>query len=204
MSTSDNEQIQMIKDWWKQYGTSILIGLLVFAVINFGWRYWQKLKHQHTDNASTTYTQMLSALEQQKNDEAQLYAKRLIQNYESSSYASLAALMQAKIAVKAGDLNLAQEHLQFVIKKSPNNTLRQIARIRTARIFIAKKQPQEALNMLATIDDSAYAPEINEVSGDALLALGKTAEANQAYQKAKNATVGDAKSPLLQLKMQQF
>ena len=110
---------------------------------------------------------MLVAFEQQKNDEAKLYAKHLMQDDPKSSYAGLAALMQAKLAVKTGDLKLAQEQLQFVIKKSSNNTLRQLARIRLARVFLATKQPQEALNLLATVDDEAYKAEISEVSGDA-------------------------------------
>lgn len=204
MPASDKEQIQMIKDWWKQYGIAILVVVLVFAVTNFGWRYWQQHKNRRIERASTNYTQMLMAFEQQKNDEAKLYAKHLMQDDSGSVYASLAAFMQAKLAVQADDLKLAQEQLQFVIKKSSNNTMRQLARIRSARIFLATKQPQEALNLLAKIDDEAYKAEISEVSGDALLALGKVAEAKQAYQKVKDLTVSGAKSPLLQLKMQQF
>lgn len=204
MPTSDKEQIQMVKDWWKQYGTTIVVAVLVFAITNFGWRYWQQYKNRRVERASTNYTQMLVAFEQQKNDEAKLYAKHLIQDDPKSSYAGLAALMQAKLAVQTGDLKLAQEQLQFVIKKSSSNTLRQLARIRSARIFLTTKQPQEALNLLAMIDDEAYKAEISEVSGDALLALGKVAEAKQAYQKAKDLTASGAKSPLLQLKMQQF
>lgn len=204
MPTSDKEQIQMVKDWWKQYGTTILVAVLVFAVINFGWRHWQQYKHHRIDRNSTDYMQMLVAFDQQKKDEAKLYAKRLMQDDSKSAYASLAALMQAKVAVQAGDLKLAQEQLQFVIKKSSDNTLCQLARIRSARIFLATKQPQEALKLLATVNDDAYKAEINEISGDALLALGKALEAKQAYQKAKDGIIKDAKSPLLQLKMQQF
>ena len=33
MPTSDKEQIQMIKDWWKQYGTTIVVAVLVFAIV---------------------------------------------------------------------------------------------------------------------------------------------------------------------------
>ncbi|MEI8054514.1 MAG: tetratricopeptide repeat protein [bacterium] len=204
MPTSDKEQIQMVKDWWKQYGTTMLVAVLAFAITNFGWRHWQQYEHHRIERASTSYMQMLMAFDQQKNDEARLYAKRLVQDSSKSTYASLAALMQAKLAVQAGDLKLAQEQLQFVINKSSNSTMRQIARIRSARIFLATKQPQETLDLLVTVNDEAYKAEIGEVSGDALLALGRLAEAKQAYQKAKDMIAKDAKSPLLQLKMQQF
>lgn len=199
MPTSDKEEMQMIKDWRKRYGTVILIAILVFALANFSWRYWQKYKQVQMERASTNYTQMLMALDKQKNDEIKLYATNIIKNYPRSSYASLAALMLAKIAVTSNDFKLAEQQLQFVIKKSPSDALRQLARIRLARIFLATKKPQEALNLLKTVDDDAYNDEVNEVSGDALLSLGKVSEANQAYKKVK-----DAKSSLLKLKMQQF
>jgi predicted negative regulator of RcsB-dependent stress response len=203
-TTSDKEQIQMLKDWWKQYGSSILFALFALVVINFGWRYWQQYKHRRADYASITYTQMLVAAEQHKDDEAKLYADRLIKHYKKSAYAGLAALMQSKLAVKKGDFKLALEPLQFVIKNSSDNALRQLARIRAARILIETKQPQKAIDMLAITDDDAYLAEISEIQGDALLKLGKTTEAKQAYQKAKTTSVGDAEPPLLQLKMQQL
>jgi predicted negative regulator of RcsB-dependent stress response len=204
ISGSDNEQIQIIKDWWKQYGNSILLGIVIFAVINFGWRYWQQYQHQYIERASITYAQMSRASEQQKDDEVKLYAERLIQNYNKSPYAGLAALKLAKIAVQKHDLKLAREQLQFVITKSSNNALRQIARIRAARILLSEKQPQAALDLLATIDNGAYLTEVNEISGDALSILGKVAEAKQAYQNAKDTETGETKSPLLKLKMRQF
>lgn len=201
---SDNEQVQMLKDWWKEYGYYILFTILVFVFANFGWRYYQKYKYHQLENASINYMQMLTAFERQKNDEAKLYADLLMKNYAKSSYASLAALMLAKIAVQANDLKLAQERLGFVIKKSSNKTLRQVARIRAARVLIVTKQPQEAIDLLSIVDDDAYVAAVNEISGDALAALGKVMEANQAYQKAKAASINDAKSPLLKLKMRQF
>jgi predicted negative regulator of RcsB-dependent stress response len=204
MPTSDKEQIQMLKDWWKQYGNYILSVIIIFFVVSFGWRYWQQHKYQRLERTSVTYVQMLTAFEQQKNDEVKLFAKQLMQNYPRSSYASLAALMLAKIAVQAKDFKLAQEQLEFVIKKSPNATLRQIARIRAARILLSTKQPQAALDLLAKVDDEAYMAAVSEISGDVLLELGKVNEAKQAYQKAKNKEVKGAASPLLQLKMQQF
>ncbi len=204
MPISDKEQIQMMKNWWKQYGGYILFVVVVFVVVNVSWRYWQQYKHQRLEHTSMTYMQMLIAFEQQKNDEVNVYAKHLIQDYAGSPYASLAALMLAKIAIQNGDLQQAKEKLQFVIKKSSDKSLRQIARIRAARILLTTKQPQEALNLLKVVDDPGYIAEISEINGDAWLALGKLVEAKKAYQKAKDLIVGGAKSPLLQMKMQQF
>ena len=203
MQTSDQEQIQMVKDWWKRYGGYIVSAILVVAVISFGWRYWQHYQQRRIERASINYAQMLTALDQQKQEEVKLYAQQLMKDYAKSAYASMAALALAKIAVQDGDFSLAYEQLQFVLTKSSSSALKQIARIRAARVLLATKKPQAALDILATVDDAAYQAEIAEVSGDALFQLAKVAEAKQAYQKAKNLET-TVKLPLLQLKMQQF
>ena len=204
MPISDKEQIQIVKSWWKEYGYYILFTVVFFMIANFSWQYWQRQKHFRLENASMIYTQMLSALEQQKGEESKLFGEQLIKKYSSSPYASLAALILAKDAVSSGNLKMAQEKLQFVIKKAPSKTLRQLARIRVARVLIAIEKPREALDLLTTVDDKSYDAEVNEAFGDALLALDKTDEAEKAYRKAQHLSVNKAQSPLLKMKLQQF
>ena len=197
---SDKEQIQLLKNWWKQYGTSILVGILAFAVVNFGWQYWNQNKSQRTERASLMYTQLLNIADQDKNSEALLFEDHLIKDYASTPYASLAALSSAKNAVVAGKLEVALDKLQWVIKNSNVAGFRELARIRAARILLEQKKPQEALDLLAKIDDSDFAAAIDEVSGDALVALGKNDLAKERYQKAQQLSNGDAVSPFLKMK----
>jgi predicted negative regulator of RcsB-dependent stress response len=204
MQTSDKEQIQMIKDWWKKYGNMVLVLVLVFAVTNFGWRYWLQYKQKNLERASISYTQMLVSFEQKKYDEGKLYADLLMDKFTKSPYASLAALFLAKEAVQKGELESAQRYLQFVVKKSANNELRQLARIREARVLIALKKAKQALDLLVVVNDKAYQAEIYEIMGDAYMQLGQKLDADNFYQKAKDIAPADIKSPLLKLKMRQF
>lgn len=200
MNTTDKEQIQIIKDWWKKNNSAVLMALLTFAIANYGWRYWQQHKNKTAAKASLGYTQMLTAVEQKKIDEAVLMGRKLIQEQPKSVYAGMAGLMLAKIYVQKQDLQAAQVQLEFIINKTSDSTFKQIARIRLARILLELKQPQKALDTLAVVSDIAYNTEIKEISADALLVLGKNAEAKKAYQEAANGS----DSPLLKLKMQQF
>jgi len=200
MNTTDKEQIQIIKDWWKKHSSTVLTALLVFAITNYGWRYWQQHKNNLVAKTSLGYTQMLTAIEQKKTDEAVLMGKKLIKEQPKSVYAGMAGLMLAKIYVQKQDLKTAEEQLEFVINKTSDSAFKQIARIRLAKILLELKQPQKALDTLAVVNDVAYNAEIKEISADALLALGKNTEAKKAYQEAANSS----ESPLLKLKMQQF
>jgi predicted negative regulator of RcsB-dependent stress response len=203
MPMSDKEEVQMVKAWWKEYGYYILFTVLFVLAANFGWRRYQQHQDMRLEQASTVYMQMLNFLEQKKNDEVKLFGEKLIKDHEKSVYASLAALFLAKIAVHNGDLKLADEKLKFVIKRIADKKIRQIARIRDARVLIAMKKSQEAVDLLEHIDDKSYLADINEVLGDALLDIGKIDEAEQAYKKAKSMNDNNKlQSPLLKIKMQ--
>ena len=63
--------------------------------------------------------------------------------------------------------------------------LKQIARLRAARILLAMQKNQDALDLLATVDDPTYQPLIDEVKGDIYQAMGQTEQAKQAYESAQ-------------------
>jgi len=205
MPMSDKEQMQIVKAWWKEYGYYILFSVLFVMVANFGWHRWQQHQSIRLERSSMIYMQMLNLSDQQKNDEAKLIGELLIKDYSKSPYASLAALILAKDAVRVGDLKLADERLQFVIKMAPSKKLRQLARIRAARVLMAMKKSHEAIDLLASVDDNSYAFLVDEVLGDALLEAGKVGDAEKSYRKAQNIGANMMpQSPLLKMKMQQF
>ena len=205
MPMSDVEQMQMVKSWVKEYGYPILFSIVVFMIASFGWRYWQKHKANKLEYANVIYSQMIEAYGQKKNEEFRLFGEKIIKDHSGSIYASLSALMLAKSYVDAEDLKSAEEKLQFVIKKSSSKEIRELALVRMARILIAKKEPQKALDLLVVEDSGFYKAMVYEVRGDAFLKLGKKDEAEKSYLKAQELNKNmKLKSPLLKIKMQQF
>ena len=202
-NTSDQEQIQMLKDWWKKYGTTILMGLMVFFVVNFSWQFWQNYQRKYANGASLMYTQMLSLLQMKKMDEVQLLGDHLFKDYSRTSYASLAGLVLAKEAVDQQKLDVALTQLQWVIKHAANNNLKQIAKIRAARILFADNKNQDALDLLSKTDDPGYTPAIAELKGDILLAMGQKEKAAAAYQEALHDS-DKLQSPLLKMKLERL
>jgi predicted negative regulator of RcsB-dependent stress response len=203
MHLSDQEQKQLLKDWWKKYGNTILIALLAFALGNFSWQYWQQYKHKKTDNASLVYVQMINAREIKKPEEALLFAKHLVQDFASTPYASLAAFTLAQDAVVKNNLTEALAQLNWIVKHSCNNKFRQIARLRAARILLAQGKAQDAVTMLSKVDDQGFLALIDEVKGDALMALNKKNDAAKHYQDALRLQKESTQSPLLEYKLEQ-
>jgi predicted negative regulator of RcsB-dependent stress response len=202
---SDEEQLQKIKDWWKKYGNSVIIVVVAVIVLSFGLRYWQRYKTHNAQQASVIYEQMLLADAAKQPENFKLFAQHLMDGYSSSPYASFAAMLLARNAVSANDLPKAEQNLQWAIDHAKNRDLRQIARIRAARVLIAENQLDQALALLQKVDDKAYEPIIGEVKGDIYLAKNDKKAALEEYKNAFAAAnkIG-ASSPVLAIKLSQL
>lgn len=201
---TDKEQIELIKKWWNQYGKIALIAIIVGLAIGFGWRYWRQHKIVQAENASMVYEQLQDAAAQKQFAKTAPLAQKLIKDYRDTPYASMGALIAARDAVLQNNLQLALTKLQWIINNTKSNSLKQIARLRSARILLAQKKYQAAINTLKTVDDPVYRPLINSVKGDIYHAMGKTAQANQFYHAAQSGFEADGiLDPFLNMKMTQ-
>ena len=41
---TEQEQIEQLKTWIKQYGLTILFGIVIALVLSFSWHYWQQYR----------------------------------------------------------------------------------------------------------------------------------------------------------------
>lgn len=202
---SDKEQIQIIKNWWKKYGNTILLSVILVLGASFGWRFWHNYKNKRAAQASVLYEQMISANTASKISDFKLFATHLIKDYASTPYASLASLLLAEQAVNANNLALAKQDLQWVIEHGSNDSFQQIARIRKARILIADQQLQPASQLLQQVDDKAFMPAINETRGDIFAAQGDKTKALQIYKQALHeVTQKSVMRSMLEMKINQM
>lgn len=202
---SDKEQIQLIKNWWKKHGNTILIVFILVFGISFGWRYWHYYKNKRGIQASMLYEQMLSQDMSKKVGNFKLFAEHLIKDYSHTPYASIAALMLAKQDVANNNLSAAIQDLQWVVKHGNSKSFRQIARIREARVLLADKKIEEALQLLQEVDDEAFLSAIDETKGDIFLAQDNKAKALDAYNQARQMLAPNSvMQPILTMKINQI
>ncbi len=198
---TEQEQIELLKNWIKQYSLVILAGVTIAVIAITGWRYWEQRQQKTLTHASNIYDELLIDRAQNDKTATATQAQKLLTHYSQTSYGQMAAFILARQAIVKKDYPAAEKQLTHVLKHSKIPAFRQIARIRLARIKLAEQQAAEALSLLHTIDDKSFAGLINEIKGDAYLAQNKTAEARDAYSQAlaeiPNAEVS---RPLLQMK----
>jgi len=141
---TEQEQIELLKNWVKQYSLVILAGVVVAVVAITGWRYWQQRQTKILYHASAVYDEMLAMRSQNDVQATLVQAKKLFSHYPQSVYGQFAALMLARDAAQKKNYDEAQKYLNWVIDHTNVPSINQIARLRLARIFIAKtklKQP---------------------------------------------------------------
>jgi len=215
---SDEEQVEALKSWWSENGTSLLTGVALVLAVFFGMRQWQSATQAETGMASDLYQQIadlsLDTISQQMSQEtlrdATVFYAQLESEYPDSIYTRYAALAMAKFLVDAEEPQQAASELQWILDNpdlglfnSADEELFQIARLRLARIKLSLDDPQTALTLLREADPGTFATGYAEAEGDVLLNLGQTDEAREAYQRALAANT-DGNPVLLQLKLQEL
>lgn len=189
---SEKEQIEAIQKWWRENGKFLMVAIIIGLAIGFGWRYWHKVEMHRAEKASVIYQSLLQADTQNKTSTVEGGAKLLMNDFSSTPYASLAALLSAKEAVTQNQLPVALTQLQWVISNGKQKRLKQIARINAARILLAQKNPTAAMNMLKVVDDKSFAPLIAWVKGDIATQQGDSKAADKYYTDAKKGLDGFA------------
>jgi predicted negative regulator of RcsB-dependent stress response len=178
---TDQEQIEEIKKWWKENGSSVLTGVALGLSILFGWQGWHEYENREAEYASNTYEQGVAALERGDKDSVSKATDELLSHYSNSPYAALFALHLAKYDVGQQKFDAAQVRLQWVIDNSASPEFVHVARLRLVRIMMAQKQLDKASQLLNVSDQGAFRGEYTQLRGDIALLQGNTDAARIAY-----------------------
>lgn len=182
VNRTEQEQIEALQKWWSDNGIAIISGIIIGLVGIFGWRSWQAHIQATEEAASDLYTNMIIEVRDHKNDKAREYADKLASKYSSTTYASFAALMQAKLDVDDAKPDEAIKRLQLVLDKADEDSLKHLARLRLARILLDENKLDQALSVLKIQDEGSFAASYSELRGDIYAHQGKYEEARTAYQ----------------------
>ena len=179
----EQERIAELKAWWED-NRWYVVGAIIVALAAFaGFRGWQYWSARQEEDAATMFRPVAEAA---KNNDAKRLAESaqaLASKHPGSYYASEAALLTAKAAFDAGNLDDARKQLQWVLDKGVDEH-RGVARVRLAAVLMDQKKYDEALRVLDGNTDAAFAAVAADVRGDIMLAQGRLDEARSAYKTA--------------------
>jgi predicted negative regulator of RcsB-dependent stress response len=180
----EQDQLEDLKLWWKRWGNlvaGVAIAVSIGMVAVQGWRWWQ---HNQAERAAVLYGSVSGAMRASDAAKAKDAMAQLADNYAGSGYAPRAALLMARMLFDSGDKAGAKAQLAFVIDRTSEDELKQIARYRLAEVQLDEKAYDDALRTLDAKHDDPFAAIYADLRGDILAAAGRNAEARTAYQTA--------------------
>lgn len=192
---TEEEQIDALKRWWKDYGKSVVAAVVIAVAAYLGWGSWKEQQRVKAEKASATYEQLVKLINQEPGKTmsdtdrtmATQYANELKSGNSKSLYAQTAAFFLAKVAADENKLDQAVTELQWVLAAKPDVTTEQIARLRLAKVLTAKQSYDDALAQLAQEPAQALGSEYAEARGDVYKLQGNLDKARTAYEEALKA-----------------
>ncbi|MES9860468.1 MAG: tetratricopeptide repeat protein [Candidatus Thiodiazotropha sp. LLP2] len=195
---TEEEQVEAIKRWWKENGTSVIAGLVIGLGGVFGWQTWGNYQDRVGGEASVAFSQLISAVQRGDADSAEKQAEMLRENFDGSTYALFAGLSEARLKMEAGDSAAAKSKLELIIQESKVPALTQMAQLNLARILLDEGDLAGA-EQQAGIETGGFTGEFAVLRGDIAHAKGDLEAAAAAYTEAMTKDVSDR--ALLQMKL---
>lgn len=206
MVESDEEQLEVLKKWWDENGTSLVTTIVLALGVTFGYRAWEDNIRETGEAASASYQNLVQATTNTDDENlrttAMTLGEDLKKDHTDSAYATFAAMHLARVAVESGDLVKAQAEFEWILSQNTDSHLETIARMRLARVLVAKGDSTAAMAQLVNHDPGeGQRSSWEEVRGDVFASLGDDANARQAYQVALNYLEDSTARPVLELKL---
>jgi predicted negative regulator of RcsB-dependent stress response len=196
LDLQEQEQVDALKAFWKQYGNLITWAITIVLVAFAGWNFWLKHQRDQAIQASTMYGELQAAA--QAGDAAR--AGQVFADMKSRApktlYTQQAGLLAAKVQSDKGQADNAIASLQWVADNGSDETAA-AAHLRLAGLYADAKKYDDASKQLDAVKIASFAPLVADRRGDIALAQGKKDDAKTAYRAAWDGLPATAQYRLL-------
>ncbi len=184
LDLEEQEQLDELKHFWKQYGSAITWLLIVvmgsYASWN-GYQYWQR---QQSTKASALFDEVERAVSAGDIAKVERSWNDMRERFPGTTFAAQSALLAAKTLQQTDKLEAAALALKWASENASDEASSQLARLRLANLQIQQKALDEALKTLSKPFTPAFAGLAADVQGDIYASQNKSAEAVKSYTQA--------------------
>jgi len=184
LDLQEQEQLDQLKHFWKQYGNAITWLLIVAFGTVAGWNGWQWWQRDQAAKAAAAFDQMEAAATLGAVPMVEAGLKTLQERMGRTAYAQYGGLMAGRLLWERGKSDEARSALSWVIDTTEDDGVRAVARLRLAAMYADDKAWDKALSQLDGRFPEPFRGLVADRRGDILLLQGKKSEARAEYEKA--------------------
>jgi predicted negative regulator of RcsB-dependent stress response len=185
LDLEEQEQLDQLKAFWKQYGNLVTWVLILLLGGYAAWNGWNLYQRDQGAKAGALYDELDRAAQEGDSDRTTRIFADMKERYPRATFTQQAGLIAARVAAEKSHYDASIASLTWVADKAGEDEYRSIARLRLAGLLLDTKKYEEALKQLDGVNGG---PEFIALAadrrGDVLLTQGKSAEAQAAYMKA--------------------
>ena len=199
----EQQELDNFKYFWKSTGRWLFALLIAAALGYLGYTMYKSHKASQSQEAAEVLAKIVDKM-QAKASQAEVNADltNLQQNYSDSIAAAQATLMAAATEYDARRYDVAEGHLNWVLKNQKAPLVQALAAQRLGIVLLQQKKYDAAIAALSTKVEADFEPLLLEAKGDVYAAQNKTKEAAQSYQQALEKLPKEAiERELLQMKL---
>jgi predicted negative regulator of RcsB-dependent stress response len=198
----EHEQGERVRNWIKEYGFSIVMGLVLAFGGIFGFQQWRSHQATQSELAAEYFEVIQSELEGGDTEFALEQYEVLRETAANSAYVGLAGLLVASAHVENSRLEAAADIYRDMLGQKRLADLWPVTRLRLARVMDAQGERAQALELLAGEPPVGFEAAWAELRGDLLMAMDEPDEARLAYQEALEHLSGEfGAGRMIQLKI---
>jgi predicted negative regulator of RcsB-dependent stress response len=180
----EQEQLDQLKHFWKQYGNLLTWGLIGVLAAFSGWNFYQYWQRSQATQAAALFDEMEHSLAGQDAEKMQRVFGDMKDRFGSSSYALQSGLRLAQVLLAQGKVEPAKATLAWVAEQSTDAGYQALARLRLAGLQADAGQFDEALKALSSPFPAGFEGLVADRKGDVLTLASKPEKAIEAYQQA--------------------
>lgn len=191
LDLDEQEQLDQLKAFWKQYGNLITWTLIIVLLGYAGWQGWNWYQRDQSAKAAAMFDALEVAANAGDADKSTRVFGDLKDRYPRTAFTQQAALLAAKVQFEKGQLEAARGSLGWAAENASEQEYRTVARLRLAGMLLDEKKYDDALKQLDGADAPEFAALVADRRGDILLAQGKRDEAKAAFSAAYKGMEGN-------------
>ena len=184
LDLEEQEQLDQLKHFWKQYGNAISWALIVIMGAFASWNFYQYWQRNQAAQAAAMFDEVERVVKSADPAKIDRVFGDIKSKFGSTTYAQQAGLLVAKQYYLAGNAEGARSALTWVAENASDPGYQALAKLRLAAVLIDSKAFDDALKQLGGNYPANFEGLVADRKGDVLMLQGKKAEALVEYRKS--------------------